>query len=71
MKIMGEVWAGRASAETNQHELTTSAQKSGQQEERSLIKALWEFPLRIFEPCPYTWKGEIFHFSWSLEILFY
>jgi hypothetical protein len=24
-----------------------------------------------FEPCPYTWKGEIFHSSWSLEILLF
>jgi hypothetical protein len=25
----------------------------------------------FFEPCPYTWKGEIFHSSWSLEISFF
>jgi hypothetical protein len=36
--------------------------------------AFWEngciaFP--FFEPCPYTWKGEIFHSSWSLEIPFF
>ena len=31
-------------------------------------KALLEFPLQFFEPCPYTWVGEIFQFSWSLEI---
>jgi hypothetical protein len=24
----------------------------------------------VFEPCPYTWKGEIFHSSCSLEISF-
>jgi hypothetical protein len=24
----------------------------------------------FFEACPYTWEGEIFHSSWSLEILF-
>jgi hypothetical protein len=22
----------------------------------------------FFEPCPYTWEGEIFQSSWSLEI---
>jgi hypothetical protein len=27
--------------------------------------------LPFFEPCSYTWNGEIFHSSWSLEILFY
>jgi hypothetical protein len=27
--------------------------------------------LPFFEPCPYTWKGEIFHSSWSLEISFF
>jgi hypothetical protein len=27
--------------------------------------------LPIFEPCPYIWKGEIFHSSWSLEISFF
>ena len=25
----------------------------------------------FFEACPYTWKGEIFHSSWSLEISFF
>jgi hypothetical protein len=25
----------------------------------------------FFEACPYTWEGEIFHSSWSLEILFF
>jgi hypothetical protein len=25
----------------------------------------------IFEPCPYTWEGEIFHFSWNLKISFF
>jgi hypothetical protein len=24
--------------------------------------------LPFFEPCPYTWRGEIFHSSWNLEI---
>jgi hypothetical protein len=32
MKILGEVWAGRASAIANQQEVTTSIQKGGQQE---------------------------------------
>jgi hypothetical protein len=35
--------------------------------------AFWEngcIVLPFIEPCPYTWKGEIFHFSWSLEISF-
>jgi hypothetical protein len=32
MKILEEVWVGQASAGTNQHELTTSAQKGGQEE---------------------------------------
>jgi hypothetical protein len=27
--------------------------------------------LPFFDTCPYTWKGEIFHFSWSLEISFF
>jgi hypothetical protein len=27
--------------------------------------------LPFFEPCPYNWEGEIFHFSWSLGILFF
>jgi hypothetical protein len=27
--------------------------------------------LPFFEPCPCTWKGEIFHSSWSLEISFF
>jgi hypothetical protein len=27
--------------------------------------------LPFFEPCPYTWKGEIFHCSWNLEISFF
>jgi hypothetical protein len=40
MKILGEVWARRASAIANQQELTTSAQKDKQQEEGSLKKAL-------------------------------
>jgi hypothetical protein len=34
----------------------------------------WENGCRVlpfFEPCPYTWKGEIFHSSWSLEISFF
>jgi hypothetical protein len=22
----------------------------------------------FFEPCPYTWKGEIFHPSWTMEV---
>jgi hypothetical protein len=39
MKIWGEIWVGWASAKTNQHELTTSAQKGGQQEEGDLRKA--------------------------------
>jgi hypothetical protein len=25
----------------------------------------------FFEPCPYTWEGENFHSSWSLEISFF
>jgi hypothetical protein len=36
--------------------------------------AFWESgctTLPFFEPCPYTWKGEIFHFSWNLEISFF
>jgi hypothetical protein len=35
--------------------------------------AFWEngcTALPFFEPYPYTWKGEIFHISWSLEISF-
>jgi hypothetical protein len=39
MKILGEVWAWRASVEANQHELTTSTQIGGQQEKRGLRKA--------------------------------
>jgi hypothetical protein len=39
MKIL-EVWARQASAGTNQHELTTPAQKGGQQEEGGLRKDL-------------------------------
>jgi hypothetical protein len=35
---------------------------------RRFEKALWEFPLWFFEPCPYTWEGEILHSLWSLEI---
>jgi hypothetical protein len=70
MKILGEVWAWRASVEANQHELTTSTQIGGQQEKRGLRKAFWEFLLWFFEPCPYTWEGEIFHSSWNLEISF-
>ena len=27
--------------------------------------------LPFFEPCPYTWEGEIYHSSWSLEISFF
>jgi hypothetical protein len=27
--------------------------------------------LPFSEPCPYTWKGEIFHSSWRLDILFF
>jgi hypothetical protein len=37
---------------------------------RRFEKALWEFPLWIFEACLYTWKGEIFHSSWCSEISF-
>jgi hypothetical protein len=36
--------------------------------------AFWEngcTTLPFFEACPYTWEGEIFHFSWSLEISFF
>jgi hypothetical protein len=36
--------------------------------------AFWEngcTTLPFFEPCPYTWKGEILHSSWSLEISFF
>jgi hypothetical protein len=33
MKILGEVWARRASARTNQHKLTTSAKKVGNMKE--------------------------------------
>jgi hypothetical protein len=36
--------------------------------------AFWEngcIALPFFEPCPYTWEGEIFHSSWRLEILFF
>jgi hypothetical protein len=40
MNILGEVWTRRASAGTNQHELTTSAQKGEQHEEIGLKKAL-------------------------------
>jgi hypothetical protein len=25
----------------------------------------------FFEGCPYSWEGEIFHSSWSLEISFF
>jgi hypothetical protein len=32
LKFLKEVWAGRACAVANQQELTTSAQKGGQQE---------------------------------------
>jgi hypothetical protein len=32
MKILGEVWVGRANDVANQQELTTLAQKGGQQE---------------------------------------
>jgi hypothetical protein len=45
IKILGEVWAGWASARTNQHELTLSAQK-GRQHEGGLRKAL----LRVSSP---------------------
>jgi hypothetical protein len=33
--------------------------------------AFWEdghIALPFLEPCPSTWKGEIFHSSWNLEI---
>jgi hypothetical protein len=36
--------------------------------------AFWEngcTTLPFFEACPYTLEGEIFHFSWSLEISFF
>jgi hypothetical protein len=36
--------------------------------------AFWEngcTTLPIFEACPYTWEGEIFHSLWSLEISFF
>jgi hypothetical protein len=35
--------------------------------------AFWEngcIVLPFFEPCSYTWKGEIFYFSWSWKNLF-
>jgi hypothetical protein len=34
------------------------------------ILAEWCTTLPFLEPFPYTWKGEIFHSSWSLEISF-
>jgi hypothetical protein len=36
--------------------------------------AFWENKgtiLPFFEACPYTWEGEIFHSTWSLEISFF
>jgi hypothetical protein len=38
---------------------------------RNLEKSPLEFRLQTFEPCPYTWKGEIFPPSWSMEILIF
>jgi hypothetical protein len=38
MKNMGEVWIGQASARANQQELTTCAQKCGQEEEGEFCK---------------------------------
>jgi hypothetical protein len=35
---LGEVWAGQASAETNQQELTTCAQKCGHEKEGEFCK---------------------------------
>jgi hypothetical protein len=40
MKILRGVGAMQESVGTNQHELTTSTQKGGQQEERDLRKVL-------------------------------
>jgi hypothetical protein len=37
-------------------------------------QASWEngcTTLPFFEACSYTWEGQIFHSSWSLEILFF
>jgi hypothetical protein len=36
--------------------------------------AFWEIRCTtcpFFEPCPYTWKGKIFHSLWNLEISFF
>jgi hypothetical protein len=36
--------------------------------------AFWKngcIALPSFEPCPYTWEGEIFHSSWSFKISFF
>jgi hypothetical protein len=32
------------------------------------ILGKWVYNTTIFQPCPYIWKGENFHSSWSLEI---
>jgi hypothetical protein len=36
---------------------------------RNLEKSPLRGTLQSFEPCPYTWEGEIFPPSWSMEIL--
>ena len=37
----------------------------------SILRKMGVQQPHFFESCPYTWKGEIFHSSWSLEISFF
>jgi hypothetical protein len=83
LKFLKEVWAKRPWAGANEVELTkvpksrerrrkkgeAAKKKGGPAYGRRPVVACRSLP--FFEPCPYTWKDEIFQSSWSLEISFF
>jgi hypothetical protein len=70
IKLLGEIWAGQASARANHQEFTTSAQNVG-----SMNKEVWKSPLRVSSLVFWTLflhlGGWIFPFLMELGISFY